>query len=690
MSLDHALALLENGDFGGAEKVYRRALAREPLCHEALHGLGLVMHRYGRQEAAAALIGKAIDIRPDRADYHYHLGEVLRTVDRHEEAIASYRRAIRIDDGEADYLFGLGNALAAAGKREEAIAAYGNAVRLEPEDAEAHNNLGNELAVAGGLEGALAHLREAIALSPHYADAHHNLSLALHETGRIEQALVHARRACETMPDRAQPLLHLGRLLDALGDVAGALACFRTAMLHAPLEASLLARIAEGLRHTGDFRRAVEAYRTLVRLEPEATRHRVGLSHCLVQLQCFAEAAAESRRALDREPECAAALGILAVCRQAQGCFEQAAELLRRALALDSSATEAAYLLATNEGYEPADRELARWAALAEDRDLTEEKRAHLLFALGRAQERRGRYDAAFPCFERGNRIKARLQPFDADRHTAYVDRLMAVFSEEFFAQRRDFGVSEAAPVFIVGMPRSGSTLVEQILCAHPDVAALGEHREMLEIVRDLPGIVAAGSTFPECCPDITIETCEGLARRYLAATSREGSATSCMTDKMLGNFLRLGVIALLFPHARVVHCTRNPLDTCVSCFTQDFAHGLRFTTDLSNLASFFRDYRRLMAHWRQVLPLSILDVRYESLVRDPETVSRDLVGFCGLPWDSRCLRPHHARRDIATASVWQARQPIHGQSVGRWRNYEAFLGPLIAGLREAGVDGEP
>lgn len=686
MSLDQALKSHERGELPEAEREYRRLLNRDPGCHEALHGLGLVLHEYDRNEPAASLIKKAIEFCPDRADYHYHLGEVLRAAGRHAEAIASYREAIRLDDTGADYFFGLGNALAEQGSSTESIEAYRRAASLAPRDVEIHNNLGNALADHGDIAAALGHLREAVVLQPGYPDAHHNLAVVLKESGRTEDALEHARRACELAPERVEPLVILGQLLDTLGDQSRAAGCYREAAARSAANPALLATIADGLRSAGDPRAAINVYRTVIDREPGVTGHRVSICHCLIQLHLFQQAETESREALEIDPDCAPALGTLAVCLQTRGQFDQAAELLRRALALQPTLTEAAYLLAANGGSEMPGREFERWLSLESDGGLRPEKQAHLHFAIAKVYERRRSYDAAFRHFEQANRIKSRLYAFHASRHTDYIDRIRAVFTREFFEQRRDSGIADERPVFIVGMPRSGSTLVEQILSRHPDFAATGEHPEIREIVRDLPAILDAGSAAPECCRVLPAETSVALARRYLASLPEAATAAVRVSDKMLGNFLRLGVIALLFPRARVVHCVRNPLDTCVSCFTQDFAQGLRFTTDLSHLASFYRDYRVLMAHWRAVLPLPIMDVHYESLVSDPEQGSRALIEFCGLPWNERCSNPHLCERQIATASVWQARQPVYTSSIERWRGYETHLGPLIDGLRKAGV----
>lgn len=689
MSLDRAVSLHRQGALARAGTAYREVLAREPACHEALHGLGLVMHQRGRNEPARLLIENALKLCPNQADYHYHLAEILRHSGQASEAVSRYRRAISLNADEGDYYFGLGNALADEGSTDGCLDAYRNAARRAPNDTEIHNNLGNALADRGELVEALAHLRRAVSLAPSYADAHHNLALVLKDSGDSRQAMDHARRACQLAPNRAEPLAHLGQLLARGGEQPSGVSCYRRALELARDNAALLGKIADHLRDAGEPRAALEGYGRAAELEPNVARYHAGSSHCLIRLNRLAEAEAASERALEVEPDYAPGHGTLAACLQARGEFDRAIARLQRSLELQPTTTDAAYLLAANGGYEVGDEEFSSWLALTDNPDLSDEKRFHLHFALAKVYERRRQYDTAFEHYQRANRIKARRYPFDPDRHADYIDRIVATFTADFFTHRRGFGLSDDRPIFIVGMPRSGSTLVERILAGHPKVADAGEHPEMREIVRELPALIGSDERTPECCREIARDKSIQLARRYLSSLPETGPDAARICDKMLGNFLRLGVIALFFPQARIVHCTRDPLDTCVSCYTQDFAHGLRFTTDLNHLALFYRTYRSLMAHWRAVLPLPMFEVNYESLVKNPEPVSRELVELCGLPWDEQCLSPHDTKRDIATASFWQARQPVYCSSVARWRHYEEFLAPLIENLQSGGIANE-
>jgi hypothetical protein len=242
-----------------------------------------------------------------------------------------------------------------------------------------------------------------------------------------------------------------------------------------------------------------------------------------------------------------------------------------------------------------------------------------------------------------------------------------------------ELGVSSELPVFIVGMPRSGTSLVEQILASHPSVMGAGELRDIGRCAERLKTRLNSTEDYPACLVELDQETASELAEQYLERLKSICTDEIRVTDKMPGNFLRLGLVAMLLPGARVIHCRRHPLDVCLSCYFQDFIRrsGLSYAFDLQNLGEYHTQYAKLMEHWRHVLPLRLLEVDYEQLVDEPEKMSRHLVEFCGLPWDPACLEYHKTQRNVWTASSWQVRQPIYTQSVGRWKHYETYLQPL-------------
>ncbi len=243
-------------------------------------------------------------------------------------------------------------------------------------------------------------------------------------------------------------------------------------------------------------------------------------------------------------------------------------------------------------------------------------------------------------------------------------------------------------PVFIVGMPRSGTTLVEQIISAHPAAYGAGELPDIIGLVRALPGFLRNNrEPYPECVGELNENAEFALSERYLEKIRLSPGDPERVTDKMPHNFLHVGLIALLFPNARIIHCTRNPVDTCLSCYFQDFMGRHTYAYNLEDLGYYYGEYRRLMAHWREVLPMQFMDVNYEELTANAEANSRRIIEHVGLPWDERCLEFYKTGRNVATASYDQVRQPIYRKSVERWRNYEQHISPLLSSLEQAGVE---
>ena len=313
-------------------------------------------------------------------------------------------------------------------------------------------------------------------------------------------------------------------------------------------------------------------------------------------------------------------------------------------------------------------------------------ERVSLGYAAGAIAENAGDYDDAFAHFAEAKRFSG--SRFDPASQKEVFATLKRVFSEEFLEERKSWGDKSPRPVFIVGMPRSGTTLTEQILARHPEMAAGGELGDLGAIASSLGFRAVDAGAFAKRLPKLTMKETKELARRYLAVLDRVSLPAARVTDKMPHNFQHLGLVALLFPNARIIHCRREPLDTCVSCYTTQLrAHIHGYASDLSTLGGYYREYAGLMQHWRRVLPLPVYELDYERLIEDPETESRRIVEFVGLSWDPACLAPQESGLPVNTQSRTQVRQPIYGSSVGRWRRYEKHLGPLKAALGDLAVD---
>jgi len=560
---------------------------------------------------------------------------------RMAQVVGCCERVLEVDPQNVQALSYLGNAHFFSGRYAAAAAAYRQAVAVAPGEATLRCGLGQALTAGGEGEEAVGCFEAALGLAPHSAEGHCGLASALAAVGRRDEAVVHYRKAVQLDPQLLDGHVNLGGLLAHLGQLEEAEQVLRRGLLTFPEAAELYQALANVLRYAGRLDAALVAYRRALEIRPGDGGALAGEAEIYERKGEGGEAYRRVRALIDQGVvEVTTVVVYLQVCRQ-HGSAEEAIALARRLLAaLPPSA--------------PA--------------------RCDVHFALGGLFDKLGDYDRAFGEYEEANRNTA--GEYDPARHTAYVDSLIAGFSADAVARMARAKLRSDRPILILGMPRSGTSLVEQILASHPQVFGGGELVDLERIVAGLPATV-----YPACMEAMAEGELDTLARRYLTRIERLGQGAARVTDKMPGNYMNLGLIAMILPGVRVIHCVRDPLDTCLSIYFQhfNFTHG--YATDLRNLGLRYRDYQRLMAHWCAVLDLPILEVRYADLVTDSERVSREMVAFVGLPWDDRCRNFHETHRKVATASYDQVRQPIYTSSLARWRHYEAHLGPLREAL---------
>lgn len=307
----------------------------------------------------------------------------------------------------------------------------------------------------------------------------------------------------------------------------------------------------------------------------------------------------------------------------------------------------------------------------------------HYHFALGKIFDDIKSFTKAFEHYLKGNTFKRKTIIYDSQNHSAFVDRLIKIYSKKYLQEKTACGSDSKLPVFIVGMPRSGTTLVEQIVSSHPQVYGAGELISLLRIENTIAKQFEASSPYPECMPLCKDSTLLRFSAEYLEELGNHSQDANCITDKMPDNFLRIGLIKTLFPYARIIHCQRNAMDTCTSIFLNYFGNDIRYSFDLTEIGQYYLDYTRLMEYWSSLFPSEILDVQYEELVMNQEIVSRQLIKYLGLEWDENCLDFHNNKRAVRTASSLQVRQPIYRNSINRWKHYEKHLEPLIAILQQ-------
>ena len=501
---------------------------------------------------------------------------------------------------------------------------------------------------------------------------------ALRAQGRLAQAAATLHGAVELYPRSAECLHALGIALEEGGDRGGAIACYERATAILPRLADAQERLGTLLNLAGRREEAVARLHRAAAAAPGTAQGRVCLARAHLLEDNLAGAEAALRQAVALSPASAQASRMLGSVLSILGRFDEASRHFQRAIQSDPGDVTAYLGLARTRTITAADDPLiAGMERCVASPGLPAPQRMTLFFALGKAFEDLGDWPAAWSHFQAANRLRAQAGRLDHAACAARVDRIIATFGPEAFeaASRADPRDTPPGPrpILIVGMPRSGTTLVEQIVSSHPDVAGGGE-------LRHWTGLGGAWDRGGQGLPGR--DALAGMARSYEALLDGLAVGRCHVTDKNPFNFLWLGLVRLALPHAVIVHCRRDPIDTCLSIYKTQFATPLDFAGDLQDLGAFYRQYERLMAHWRSVFGQpGFLEVDYENLVRDGAPAIRAFVERCGLPWSERCLRPELNLRPVRTASLWQARQPIYAAALGRWHHYRPWLGPLIASL---------
>ncbi len=708
-----ALAHHRRGDLDQAERLYREILAAQPDHADALHLLGLVFLQRGDARSAIEWIDRAVRVSPSVAAFHANLAEAYRAVREFELAANCCRVALQLRPDYAAAHNSLGLVRMDQGRPADAVEPLQAALRLRPDFALAHNNLGNAYRLLGDVPQALTHFHRAVELDPDLPMARSNLGQMLLERKRFAEALEHCQAAVRLQPNSAPARNNLGNVLRELGRLGEAKARYAEALRLEPNLAMLHNNIGQvleeegalddalrwyqqainlepntarfhvnrggALREKGAIDEAVACYGTALRLHPGCAEAHAGLGWVEHERGRFDEARAHYREALRLKPDLALAHGNLGQLMQELNDLPAAESHLRQAIQHDPRNTAAYEQLATLLRDRMPEPQWQAMQQLAAEPLLSDGKRAALLFGLAHVHDARGAYEQAGECLRQAHALERawraqRGQGWDPAVHTRFVDQLLSAFAPEFFRRVDGWGLDSERPVFLVGLPRSGTTLLEQVLASHSQVFGAGE----LRLGREDFEALQPGGDEPACfaaLQRLDRDDVRRLAARHLDRLGRLNATAARVTDKMPDNYMYLGLLHVLFPRVRFIHCRRDLRDVAVSCWMTHFRQ-VPWANDIDHIAARFRDYRRIMAHWARVLPAPVLEVSYEDTVRDLEGVARRLVAWCGLEWEPACLQFYRTQRPVRTASVTQVRQPVYTRSVVRWRHYEPALAP--------------
>jgi len=641
---------MQTGQFSRAEKCLLDILKIAPGAIEAHNSLGFVYAASKQHDKALEQFKLVLATNPGHAHTHHNIANSLYGLGAYEEAIAYYQSALSIDSKLTDSLIHCGMTYHKLGQTDAAIECLHRALDQDKRSAYAFHVLGKIQLDIENFNLALDYLQNASNLAPNNIEFKLEFAKALDKAALLDEAAKLYHQICEENPNYLVAFNIYAKFLSEFNRLDEALECANRAQQISPNNAEVeeqLARIYLGMGNTDE---ALERFNKALNLIPDDLSILQGIGTAYLEVGQLSEATATAEKMIT----------------------------------IDKNAPDGYLLKARVKKSTKDDGQVEQLLQLSQSDKLPENKKLLVEYALGKTLDDQKNYSAAFTHFKIANDLKKSQavysRSFDENRCTDLIN----LFTPDFLTSHNKLGTASDLPILIIGMPRSGTTLTEQIISSHPDVLGAGEVDFWGSINKSLPLRMQTTTEYPQCLHELTInhahETIE-LYENTLRKTVGPNTRSKHISDKMPHNFIHLGLIAMLFPNVKFIHTKRDPIDTCLSIYFQNFNNAHIYAADLSDLAFHYKQYERLMQHWHTVLPGRILDINYEDTINDPEYWSRQLISHIGLEWNDACLAPHKLERAVKTVSQWQVRQPIYKTSVQRWKNYEPFISPLIEGL---------
>lgn len=643
-----AVSYFEAGELVKAQKNVAKYLSTDPTNEDANHLAGLVAMNLGQPEQAFRLIKRALDANPRNAMCHSNLGEAYRALQKLPEAEASYLKAIELEPTVGGFYNNLGIALAGQGKTSDAIAAYRTGLERSPRDPMILTNLGNARLDSGDIDGAIEDHERAISLNPSSLEAHANLGLARVARGDMSGALSAFDTVLQRHPHHVQALRSKAEILETLGEFETGRKIREKILQIAPDDQDAYFELADILRLADQPDDAISL-----------------LQHCAKKVRNPADTFVE-----------------MATIYRATGDKAKAQELLETVLKTDRNHVMARVLLAQITKNDANNDNIEALKRLGEQPELSSDMQTAAQFALGKAMEDIADYEAAAEHFTKANLIRRQGMSYASDNTKHQFAQLTQVFSPTLLTDRQGGGYSDRTPIFIVGMPRSGTSLVEQIIASHSKVRGAGELPFLGQIATRT--MSDHDLVYPQDIAKLDDTAFADIGQAYVSMVRRKFGDAPHVTDKLPHNFLQIGLIRLALPQAKIIHCQRHPMDTCLSIFKSTFAETHNYSYEMAELGEYYRAYLKLMEHWRAVLPNVMYNISYEALVEDTENEARGLLAHCELDWEPGCLEFYKTKRAVNTTSASQVRQPIYKSSVALWKRYGEHLRPLIDALGDA------
>ena len=699
-TLQAAITAHEQQDFSNAINNYQTVLNGDPNHAEANHRFGILSIQLGQIESALIFLQTAINVNPNIHEYWVPFIDALIRLDRlsdaeivldqasslgHDQEIFSKlshnlkvkksanKEAAGIKPDFAEACNSEGSALQEQGKLEEAIEAYNKALAIKPDFAEAYYNIGSALQEQGKLEEAIEAYNKALAIKPDFAEAYYNIGSALQEQGKLDLAVEAYRKFLFIKPDYVDAYINMGSVLQEQGKLDEAIEAYKKAISLKPDFAEAFYNVGGALHVQGKFEEAMEAYKKAISIKPDFAELYLNMGVTLQEQGKLEKAIKAFSKAISIKPDFAEPYLNISIALQEQGKLEEAIEACNKALIIKPNYAVAHHYLSTMKQYTNADEHFCRVEKLYNKENLSDVERCHLDFALAKVYEDIGLLDKAFMHLSNGNFLRKKELNYSIEQDENLFKRLEKAQPYQLkHSLIKDDKFYSPSPIFVLGMPRSGTTLVEQIISSHGMVTGAGE----LNYVARYGSKIATGDSYKEPTAIYDFRT------KYLSELSKISNMKHYVTDKTPQNFRFIPLICAAFPEAKIIHVKRNAAATCWSNFKKYFtSKGLGYSFDLQDIVSYYGMYSNLMSLWQSYYGERIYDLNYENLITDQENETEQLIKYLGLDWDSACLSPNNNKRLVRTASQQQVRKKIYQGSSKAWREYEPYLNGKLDGL---------
>ena len=705
-------------DMSGAIKCFMKVAKLQPNNYQVYFNLSVAQQRHGDLDSSAKNLLRAIRLKGDFFEAHYNLADVYRQLGQMEQALDYYRKAAQINPGYALLHMNIGTILYRQGNYDDAITSHKKSIELEPEYDEVYVNLGLAYAETGEFDEAEAAFRKAISINPAQPRAYLQLGLLNYKKEDFQEAHTCLTRSISL--DQANPVSHynLGIVLKEMAKLDEAMSAFKQAMALNPEYVDAYHGLASAQRETGAIDEAIETFDMALKFRPEKSTFYLDFASVMGLVGHQMEAITYNEKAIETGPDSAelqlayayALLGINEYDR-AIVAFERSVALAEKDDDKQMAIAGSALILERRKQYDDAynlikpfliepvnprvaqafgniarklnmsDEAIGFLKSALDNEDTQLDSKSEIEFLLGKLYDANNDFDNAFQYYHAGNETfrslnNSQISKYKVDKDKHYMEQIKSVFTKEFFESHEKSDCLSERPVFVVGMPRSGTTLTESIISSHPLAFPGGEMYDISDIRKATEA--GTGQVFPEAIKYMAKDKLNEFAQHYLGRLDLKNKDAHRVVDKMPHNFLLLGIIALLFPKAHIIHIQRYPVDNCLSIYFQRFNLSHTYSSNLKDLGEYYRCYFDLMNHWNEVLPMPILNIRYDELVVNQEAMTHKMIDFCGLEWDEQCLAFHKSKRDVGTPSYDQVSQPMYDKSSGRWKNYNNYITDLV------------